>query len=207
MNYFKKISYLIDYFSTINDNIFNILYRVKNCFKIIQTNIKIIKEKVKENKILYWDNFYANDYCPKKLFIGPWMNKNLIQKSMINGTGLIETDKLIIEIVNKTASKKNKIFNWKKILIKHKIPKKLFKICKPFLKPNHLTVENITYNNSYFENLEYLLWKWKTPLSLEWYPFLLTLKHDLLILNKKIDYNKILKTQTNPLQKVLLNRR
>ena len=200
-------SYLIDYFSTINDKSLTFYTGRKIVSTTFSSNIKIIKEKVKENKILYWDNFYANDYCPKKLFIGPWMNKNLIQKSMINGTGLIETDKLIIEIVNKTASKKNKIFNWKKILIKHKIPKNFFKICKPFLKPNHLTVENITYNNSYFENLEYLLWKWKTPLSLEWYPFLLTLKHDLLILNKKIDYNKILKTQTNPLQKVLLNRR
>ena len=64
------------------------------------------------NKIIYWDNFYANDYCPKRLIIGPWLNKSLIEKSMINGTGLLQTDKLIIEIVNKTAKKKQ-ISIWK----------------------------------------------------------------------------------------------
>ena len=33
---------------------------------------------------------------------------------MINGTGMVETDKLILEIVNKTSSSKNKLSTWKK---------------------------------------------------------------------------------------------
>ena len=37
---------------------------------------------------------------------------------MINATGMIETDKLILEIANKTALKNNFLL-WKKILIKH----------------------------------------------------------------------------------------
>ena len=84
--------------------------------KEFNTKIKIINEKLKQSKIIYWDNFYANDYCPKRLIIGPWKNNNLIDKSMINGTGLIETDELILEIVNKTGNKKNKYILWKKIL-------------------------------------------------------------------------------------------
>ena len=39
---------------------------------------------------------------------------------MINGTGMIETDKLLLEIVNKTA--KNNFSIMAKVLIKHNIP-------------------------------------------------------------------------------------
>ena len=66
---------------------------------------------------------YANDYCPKRLIIGPWKNNNLIDKSMINGTGLIRTDELILEIVNKTGNKKNKYILWKKIFKRYHVPK------------------------------------------------------------------------------------
>ena len=78
-------------------------------FQKILIVAKRFTSKNKENKIVNWDNFYANDYCPSKLFIGPWKNQNLIDKSMINGTGMIETDKLIIEIVNKTALKNDNL--------------------------------------------------------------------------------------------------
>ena len=88
--------------------------------------MKILKQKLKEGKIIYWDNFYANDYCPKRLIIGPWKNKYLINKSMINGTGLINTDELILEIVNKTGNQRNKYTLWKNILKKHHLPKYFF---------------------------------------------------------------------------------
>ena len=97
---------------------------------------KAINQKVSDNKIIYWDNFYANDYCPKRLFVGPWKNKKLIDKSMINGTGMIQTDKLLIEIVNKTASNKNQFLKWKNILLDNKVPKEFFNICSPFLSPD-----------------------------------------------------------------------
>ena len=46
---------------------------------------------------------------------------------MINGTGMIETDKLIIEIVNKTNNKKNKMFIWKNILKNKNVPNAFLK--------------------------------------------------------------------------------
>ena len=90
--------------------------------KNFSTKYNIVKKWITKRKIIYWDNFYANDYCPKRIFIGPWLNKNLIKKSMINGTGLINTDLLILEIVKRTGGKKNKFQIWKKILIDNGIP-------------------------------------------------------------------------------------
>ena len=201
--------YLNDFFKTVNKNVqvfFTGKYIVSKTFS---SKEKIILQKIKENKIVNWDNYYANDYCPKKLFIGPWKNKNLIEKSMINGTGMIETDKLILEVANKTALKNNFLL-WKEILIKHNIPKEFFKIYHHFLSPNFTFEKKIKpfkYSEDTYEVLDTLLWKWKTKISREWYPYLLNLKHDLQIFDKRLNFNRVLKTQTNPIQNVLKYRR
>ena len=203
-------NYIRSFFETINKNISTFYcgkYIVSQSFN---TDICEIKNKIKEDKIIFWDNFYANDYCPKRIFIGPWKNKNLINKSMINGTGMIETDILILEIVNKTGEYKNKKLIWKNILKSKQVPNHFFKICKHFLSPNFTTDSKsmkFEINQSLYNNLDHLLWKWKSDLSREWYPYLLNFKQDLQILDKSLSYNRILKTQTNPLQIVLTRRR
>ena len=50
-----------------------------------------------------------------------------------------------------------------------------------------------------FEAVETLLWRWKTPLAREWYPFLFGLKHDLLIADGALPELRIAKTQSAPL--------
>ena len=201
--------YLDDFFKIINKNVqvfFTGKYIVSKNFNSSQ---KILLQKIKENKIVNWDNFYANDYCPNKLFIGPWKNQNLIDKSMINGTGMIETDKLIIEIVNKTAFKNNNSL-WKKILLKNNVPSIFFTICEYFMSPS-FTFENkikqFKHSKKTYEALDFLLWRWKPKISREWYPYLLKFKHDLQILDKRLSFNRILKTQTQPTQHVLKHRR
>ena len=202
-------NYLNDFFKTVNKNVqvfFTGKYIVSKTFS---SNKKIILQKIKENKIVNWDNYYANDYCPKKLFIGPWENKNLIEKSMINGTGMIETDKLILEIVNKTA-KKNNFLLWQETLIKHNIPEVFFNICHHFLKPSFTfekKIKTFKYSENTYKALDILLWQWKTKMSREWYPYLLNLKHDLQIFDKSLNFNRVLKTQTNPIQNILKYRR
>ena len=202
-------NYLTDFFKTVNKNVqvfFTGKYIVSKNFS---SNKQIILQKIKENKIVNWDNYYANDYCPKKLFIGPWENKNLIEKSMINGTGMIETDKLILEIVSNTAIKNNFLL-WQEILIKHNIPDVFFNICHHFLKPSFTFERKIKtpkYSENTYKSLDILLWQWKTKISREWYPYLLNLKHDLQIFDKSLSLNRVLKTQTIPIQNVLKYRR
>ena len=202
-------SYLTDFFKIVNQNV-QVFFTGKFIVsKNFSSNQQIILKKIKENKIVNWDNFYANDYCPKKLFVGPWKNKNLIEKSMINGTGMIETDKLILEIVNKTA-KKNNFSLWKEVLTEHSIPDIFFNIYHHFLSPSltfEKTIKPFKYSEETYKSLDILLWQWKTKLSREWYPYLLNLKHDLQIFDKTLSLNRVLKTQTNPIQNVLKYRR
>ena len=125
---------------------------------------------------------------------------------MINGTGQIHTDKLILEIVHKTSKKNNKILNWKKVLVKNKVPSEFFKISKNFLSPNFTKdkkIKKIKFNKKFYDYIDKLLWDWKTDLSREWYPYLLNYKHDLQIFNKELSFNRILKTQNTPLQEKL----
>ena len=125
---------------------------------------------------------------------------------MINGTGQLHTDKLILEIVHKNSQKKDKILNWKKTLENNKVPSEFFKISKNFLSPNLTSdrkVKNIKFDKKLYDYIDKLLWDWKSDLSREWYPYLLNFKHDLQILNKELSFNRILKTQTIPLQKKL----
>ena len=203
-------TYLDDFISTINKSTYTFFCGKNIVSNNFESNIKIIKNKIKNGKIINWVNFYANDYCPKRLIIGPWENNNLINKSMINGTGNINTDELILEIVHKTVKKLNKIHVWKKILRKNKIPDEFFNISKFFLSPNFSfenEVNQFEHSEETYEVLDFLLWRWKTKISREWYPYLLNFKHDLQILDKSLSFNRILKTQTYPIQHVLKHRR
>ena len=37
-------------------------------------------KKILSNEIIFWDNFYANDYCPRRFFIGPTLGRKNIKK-------------------------------------------------------------------------------------------------------------------------------
>tara|TARA_X000000950_G_C13399262_1_gene451497 strand:- start:145 stop:540 length:396 start_codon:yes stop_codon:yes gene_type:complete len=128
---------------------------------------------------------------------------------MINGTGMIETDKLILEIVNKTALEDDTKL-WKNILLNNNIPTLFFNICDYFMSPNfsfEKKMKQFEHSEKTYKAIDFLLWCWKTKLSREWYPYLLRLKHDLQIFDKRLSFSRVLKTQTNPIQNVLKQRR
>jgi hyaluronoglucosaminidase len=194
--------YLIDFGNSINkENI--TFYSGKNIVsKIInKQSLKKVSETNK-SKIVIWDNFYANDYCPRRLILGPLLNRFDIDDLMMNLTGLIETDLLIIDIVAATKQIKNPMNIWKNVLKKHSVPIYFFNICTYFLKPDFgdkPKLKKIIHTEKNIECLENLLWKWKTPLSREWYPYLLGLKHDLQLFKKDLTSERIIKINTLPL--------
>ena len=203
----ENMTYLNNLFQELNKNtqIFYCgKYIVNNKF---ETSIDTIIEKKANNKVIFWDNYYANDYCPKRLILGPWLINEEIKKVMLNLTGMIETDLLLIEIASKCKFSKNKTKIWEKVLKTNLIPEEFFAIYKFFEKPSLSSDKNIVkikVNINIFDKIDRLLWKWKTPLSREWYPYLLSLKQDLQILNDQLPSNRILKTQTNPIARKIL---
>jgi hyaluronoglucosaminidase len=193
-------NYLSNLGKVLNKDI-KVFYCGKNVVCKTITNSSKIK-KILHNTIIYWDNYYANDYCPRRFFIGPYIGRTGLNNLMINPTGLIKTDLLILDIITNTINKKTPIKVWEKILHEHGVPLIFFKIKKFFLKPDFSSSPSLsTYlvNDNHFQALEFLLWSWKEPLSTEWYPFLLGLKHDLQLNQSKLTSERLIKTQTLPL--------
>lgn len=134
------------------------------------------------DRLIIWDNYYANDYCPRRLFLGPWRKTGLApdQPIMLNPTGMVATDQLLIGLM--AASSPD---DWQDILAAHDVPEAFFTVAPAFDRPphpdgddEHLTIPDA---DKALTALDELLWRWKTPLSREWYPFLMGLRQDILI--------------------------
>jgi len=81
------------------------------------------------------------------------------------------------------------------------VPDAFFELTEYFYHPvfnDGPAVKNVVVDAATFSAIEHCLWKWKTPLSREWYSYIFGLKHDLL------PEDRINKTQNLPLAKVLL---
>ena len=126
--------YLRDLSKTLNPKI-KIFYCGKNVVARTYKNYEKIK-KVLSNEIIIWDNFYANDYCPRRFFIGPTLGRENLKNILINPTGLIRTDLLILDIFGKSIVEKISKNKWENILSIHNVPEKFFKIKKYFLRPD-----------------------------------------------------------------------
>ena len=193
--YFDQIS------KKLNPNI-KILYFEKKI--VSDTNydkeISLLKKYIK-NDVIFWDNFYANDYCPRKLYICPWYGRSNNNSTLFNLTGQIEIDLMLINIIKSSLRKK---FS-KKILSKF-IPSEFFKIKSFFDFKKHFAQE-IKYNyNETLYALDKLLWEWKSPLSRELYPFLLSLKQDIQFVNNDINNKRIEKSYFQPLSIKLIDK-
>ena len=197
--------YLKDLSKILNPEIM-VFYCGKNVVSKNLTKYKQIKKTLR-NRIIFWDNYYANDYCPRRLFVGPYYGRQNINDIMINPTGLIYTDLLLLDIIANNFNRKSSVKEWEKILVMHGVPKPFTKVKKYFLKPDfgpNPTVRKTKVKISDLETLDFLLWQWKGNLSREWYPFMLGLKHDLQIYRNLLTSERKIKTQTAPLSEYLL---
>ena len=158
--------------------------------------------------IIIWDNFYANDYCPRRLFLGPWRSTD-ITHIMLNPTGMIETDLLLLELMAGArdqagrGSEAGKTY-WRDVMQKSAVPEEFFDIAAYFDAPYGFTTEfAMPSAKTSLAALEILLWRWKSPLQREWYPYLMGLKQDILLANGELPLERIEKTQMAPLARQL----
>ena len=204
---YDEPNYLKDLASVLNTKT-KIFYCGKNIVsKTLKTHSKI--KRLFSNDLIYWDNYYANDYCPRRFFVGPYIGRKTLKNIMINPTGLINTDLMILDIVASNLNDKIFANKWKKILKNHGVPTIFHKIKQYFLKPNFGSdplPDMSDINITHIEALDFLLWKWKSELSREWYPYLLSLKHDLQLKLNLLPSERLIKTQTIPLYEYIIKK-
>ena len=155
---------------------------------------------IADSRMLIWDNFYANDYCPRRLFIGPWRRPEGASNILLNPTGLIETDKLLLEVML-IGDDVNK---WRDQLGQH-VPPAFFTVAYYFDAPYGFAPKFAPPPMEVaLSAVDQLLWQWKSRLQREWYPVLMGLKQDLLIADQQMPDERIVKTQSAALSGALL---
>ena len=153
------------------------------------------------NRLLVWDNLYAHDYCPRRLFLGKWRPVGDGRGVMLNPTGMLATDSLLLAIMagrlalGDTPSDQAITQAWQEAFSLAKVPQAFFTIAPAFDLPPDASADAkkyITQQGEYdydamLEAVEELLWRWKSPLAREWYPYLMGLRGDILMATGKAD--------------------
>ena len=153
----------------------------------------IVRAGIAPDRLVVWDNLYANDYCPRKLFLGPWRGREETDAILLNPTGMVETDLLLLELTRAGPDQGA----WRKAFLDHGVPEAFFGIAPffdlppdPDQPPGSGRVEEVlaaTGTEELLKSLDELLWRWKSPLQIEWYPFLMGLRSDILYRDGKMD--------------------
>ncbi len=193
------------------------------CSALRCTGASSLTSSDQRHRVVIWDNLYANDYCPRRLFIGPWTHRYHVADVLLNPTGMVFTDCLLLELMavglnrpdNKGSNNGSPVATdnqlWQDILEKHGVPAQFSFIAPYFFhpvfntsNPTNTGVETPGDTAQLRDAIEHCLWRWKTPLSREWYPAIFGLKHDLLTLWGEQPAMRIRKTQNQPLAERLL---
>ncbi len=154
---------------------------------------------IAHDRLIIWDNFYANDYCPRRLFLGPWRRPPNQSNLMLNPTGLLETDKLLLNLMHGGIT----LDGWYHLL-RTRVPEAFFTVACYFDAPFGFAPQFSTPSvGAAVDAVDELLWRWKSPLQREWYPVLMGLKQDLLLSNGQLPPERIAKTQSIPLAQML----
>ena len=160
--------------------------------------------RLNPEKLIIWDNFYANDYCPRRLFLGPWRHRGAARNVLLNPTGMIETDLFLLDLMaasqhtSPTITASSAI--WHDCITDAGIPAALFDVAAYFDAPYGFEpCFERPPSATALAALEELLWGWKSPLQREWYPALMGLKQDLTLASGAMPLLRIQKTQLGPL--------
>ena len=164
------------------------------------------------NRIIFWDNLYAHDYCPRRLFLGAWRGRGDAASAMFNLTGMLHTDCLLLDLIQAGEDDTPR----KAVLSYHGVPEAFYTIAAFFDLPPNIRASSIEWSaddtptgidkggidkggidkenaHKWLQALDVLLWEWKAPLQREWYPWLMALRGDILMASGQADNTRIAK--------------
>ena len=181
-----KNDYLLSLASKINKNI-PLLWTGK---EVVSQNIKNSDiyplKKIFNNPVIIWDNYYANDYCSNKFFVGSYSGRSVSKKTVaaigLNPTGMAITDCIILDrfVLKKSTSQ---------VLRDYGIPSSFMKIFPYFKGPFNNPTKKLDIKT--IEKLQKsekeLCVDWKSDLQLEWSQHLWRFFGDLHLLKKQIN--------------------
>jgi hypothetical protein len=148
-------------------------------------------------RAVIWDNLYANDYCPGKIFLGPFAGRpargksalrNLCGGMLLNPTGLYHTDLFLLDVLGGFLHGLSPESGWRKAVRAAQIPSEFVKVAPLLASPfTRLDAKGLSPAKvkAYRTALKPLIWDWKSPLQREWYPYLYSLDADLRLLEAK----------------------
>lgn len=137
--------------------------------------------------VILWDNLYANDYCPNKIFLGPYADRSsdLWKKTrgiLLNPTGLPLTDRFLLGLLRDHKRGLGSAAAWKRALAALEVPAGFGAVARflasPFFTPSSADLSPRRLA-ALRKALKPLIWDWKGPLHREWYPHLFMLDADL----------------------------
>ena len=152
----------------------------------------LVRAGFRVDGVVVWDNLYANDYCPRRLFVGAWAGREHLGKCggvMLNPTGMIETDLLLLGVMDAGADLARRAA----VLRAHGVPPQFELVEHCFWHPPESADEIIpppdtdAIIEAMLQALDVLLWRWKSALAREWYSYLMGLRGDLLMLRGEAD--------------------
>ena len=121
------------------------------------------------------------------------MNTNI----MINPTGLVLTDQLILQICGRCAKENRKTFSWRKLIRESGIPDEFLVVAQHFYTPfNPIPRMTPDIERFYLSALDILLWDWIEPLAQEWFTFFQGMRQDILSINGKSSIKRIKRIQS-----------
>ena len=188
-----KSRYLNDLADSMPDNI-----------AVLWTGPAVISEKLDKKSVaevsrmfngnvMLWDNMYANDYCPHRLFAGPYLGRahdvlEVTKGILLNPTGMPHTDSFLLALLSAFTRNVPGIQAWKKAVSQLPVADEFLAVSRFFNLPfARITPADYAKPKlqQYQKALRRLIWDWKSPLQREWYPFLYMLDTDLRLLQKK----------------------
>jgi hyaluronoglucosaminidase len=143
--------------------------------------------------IIIWDNFYANDYCPHRLFVGSYRGRSSALRSLtrgvcLNPTGLVYTDVNLLGRLSAFVNNSTPAAGSNSSTDEPLPPPKIFAAVARFFDTPFTTAAkpSLLFQRleSFQKALKHLIWEWKSPLQREWYPYLLMLDRDLTLLRR-----------------------